>query len=276
MYHNMNSPAGIPPALTANFNDSYYADASAPVLEELMLEPTDSYEQKMKKLDSVLRRYNVSVAQADELLRVAEYKMIFICDDSGSMGRRTKEFPSRWAELKHTVQSFLEIAVYLGNGVDVIFLNREAILNVTSPQDPRLLNAFRTGPYGSTPLVERIRETLSRLGHGSKVIFMIATDGEPDTGRASFNSIVQDAVHRGYHIQFLACTDDKSEIGFLNNIDKKFVEVDVMDDFLHERKQVLRTGKFKRFNRADYVVKGMLGPICSKFDKMDEGCCTIL
>ena len=267
--------SAIPPALTANLNDSYYADASAPVLDELMLETTDSYEQKMIKLNAILSRYSVSVAQADDLIRIAEYKMIFICDDSGSMGRRTKEFPSRWAELKHTVQSFLEIAVYLGNGVDVAFLNRTSVPGITNPQDPRLQNAFRAGPHGSTPLVERLREILNRIPPG-KVIFMIATDGEPDTGRESFNQIVDEIVYRGYHIQFLACTDEKSEIGFLNNIDKKYAEVDVMDDYCHERKQVLRTGKFKKFNRADYVVKGMLGPICKKFDKMDEGCCVIL
>jgi hypothetical protein len=64
------------------------------------------------------------------------------------------------------------------NGVDVYFLNREPILNVTNAQTIR--HAFNSPPQGMTPLVPAIRRILASKrsqAYEKKLLLLIATDG---------------------------------------------------------------------------------------------------
>eukprot|EP01060_Flectonema_neradi_P012970 TRINITY_DN1976_c0_g1_i1.p1 TRINITY_DN1976_c0_g1~~TRINITY_DN1976_c0_g1_i1.p1 ORF type:complete len:297 (+),score=39.95 TRINITY_DN1976_c0_g1_i1:93-893(+) len=257
-------------------DNSVYADASAPNVDELMIAPGDSYEEKKRKLNGVLMRHRVTVAQADELVRVSEMKIVFVCDDSGSM-QASAGIMSRWDELRETVSKFLEIAVYITDSVDVHFLSRPSVTDIKSWDDPRIAASFRSPPQGSTPLVTKLNEMLSTRRCRSPTLLLIATDGEPDEGSANFRDLCTHMVNSlNYKIQILACTNDKHEIRWLNKFDKSSHAIDVMDDFQSERRQILRRGRVKSFNKADYVVKGLLGPICKKFDDLDEGCCSVM
>ena len=238
-----------------------------------MVMQNDSYEEKLRKLQWVLSRHQVSVAQADELIRLTEMKIVFICDDSGSMNMSAGHGgKSRWDELRETVCKFLEIAVYLVDSVDVYFLNRPSILNIRDWSDPRIGHSFREKPRGSTPLAK----ATGNLSTGKPTLLLIATDGEPDEGIMVFRSECMRLISSNYKIQILACTNDKRELKWLDEFDKQFPEIDVMDDYESERKQVLRKRRVTTFNKADYVVKGLLGPVVKRFDKMDEGCCTVM
>ncbi len=69
-------------------------------------------------------------------------------------------------------------AVMDANGVDVYFLNREPILNVTNAQTIR--HAFNSPPQGMTPLVPAIRRILASKrsqAYEKKLLLLIATDG---------------------------------------------------------------------------------------------------
>jgi len=57
----------------------------------------------------------------------------------------------------------------------------------------------------------------------------------------------------------------------MNELDEKITEVDGTDDYYSERQEVLRAGKAKRFTGGDWLIKALLGPICTKFDAWDEG-----
>ena len=69
-------------------------------------------------------------------------------------------------------------AVMDANGVDIYFLNREPILNVTNAQNIR--QAFNHPPQGMTPLVAAIRRILAAkrsTAYEKKLLLLIATDG---------------------------------------------------------------------------------------------------
>lgn len=64
------------------------------------------------------------------------------------------------------------------NGVDVYFLNREPMLNVTDGRSVR--QAFNMPPQGLTPLVPALRRILAskrNLTYEKRLLILIATDG---------------------------------------------------------------------------------------------------
>ena len=69
-------------------------------------------------------------------------------------------------------------AVMDSDGVDIYFLNREPILNVTNAQSIR--QAFNAPPKGMTPIAPAIRRILASKrsqAYEKKLLLLIATDG---------------------------------------------------------------------------------------------------
>ena len=245
----------------------------------LYVRPSDPYETKLEKLQGVLDKYEISITQKQELMVLLDHEIVFLCDDSGSM--RTIDHNSRltrWAELKQTISTLVEISCFLdSDGVDIHFLNRESVMGVTSPDNSQFQLAFSTEPRGTTPLCNAINQKiLPRYESGTKdILLVIATDGEPDTGPKEFKKLVEEIINkrktrRNYKFQIMACTSNEREVRWLNAFDEKFTKVDVTDDYMTERLQVLRAGKYRHFNKADYVVKALLGPVVARFDNLDE------
>eukprot|EP01061_Rhynchopus_euleeides_P013794 TRINITY_DN2396_c0_g1_i1.p1 TRINITY_DN2396_c0_g1~~TRINITY_DN2396_c0_g1_i1.p1 ORF type:complete len:325 (+),score=120.13 TRINITY_DN2396_c0_g1_i1:50-976(+) len=231
-------------------------------------------------IEAVLGKYDITIAKADDMHVLQNYKIVFIADDSGSMrlsatnGRRM----TRWEELQGTLSMLVEVssAISKGIGIDVHFLNRGGVMNV-QPNDSRLQQALQAPPQGGTPLVECLSKLLRHYNQGKPVLFIIATDGEPSEGPRAFKQLVTQVVqgklfpngNTTFKFQIMACTDDDDEVGWLDKLDRKFKDVDVTDDFETERRQVLRTGR-KRFSRGDYLTKALLGPISTALDGLDE------
>ena len=68
------------------------------------------------------------------------------------------------------------------NGVDIYFLNRDPMLNITNTQSIR--QAFNSPPQGLTPLVPAIRRILAAKrsqAYEKKLLLLIATDGYGST-----------------------------------------------------------------------------------------------
>jgi hypothetical protein len=64
------------------------------------------------------------------------------------------------------------------NGVDVYFLNREPMMNVSNSANIR--HAFNNRPQGLTPLVPALRQIFAAkrgLSYDKKLLVLIATDG---------------------------------------------------------------------------------------------------
>eukprot|EP01061_Rhynchopus_euleeides_P047862 TRINITY_DN988_c0_g1_i2.p1 TRINITY_DN988_c0_g1~~TRINITY_DN988_c0_g1_i2.p1 ORF type:complete len:307 (+),score=129.12 TRINITY_DN988_c0_g1_i2:38-922(+) len=241
----------------------------------------------MQKLGEVLSRHNITIADANDLVLLQGYEIVIIADDSGSMSlssvpqnqrRLGQREPSRWEELGGTLQMVVELATCFDkDGLDIFFLNRPSLHGIKSRDDPSLVAALAQPPAGGTPLTETLQNVVARFSGSSEkpVLLLIATDGEPNGGPNRFMSTIRDVIHKKttrttFKFQILACTDDESQIGWLNVFDAEFDAVDVTDDYHSEKQEVMRTGKCPTFNRGDWIIKALLGPISTKFDAWDE------
>ncbi|KAJ9450416.1 hypothetical protein DIPPA_03496 [Diplonema papillatum] len=248
-----------PSALTFNSSLGYTSSTSlsCPAASAPVASTADEKAHKMKKLEQILAQYEVSIADANELAALEGYEIVFICDDSSSMNR------------------IAEVACcFDDDGIDVYFLNRNPVFNVSSCSDPRLIAAFQARPTGRTPLTQTIKKVIQDKKHTEKpLLLLIATDGEPDHGPGEFKLVIEQAIKKKIPIckfQILACTAEDDQIAWINDFDDAFYEVDATDDFYSERAEILRTGRLQKFTRGDWVMKALLGPILRMFDEWDE------
>jgi len=236
----------------------------------------------MRKLKSVLDRFEISIAEANDLVVLQDYDIVVIVDDSGSMlnssvppEMRTLGAPvrTRWDELKETVSEIVEIATcFSESGIDIHFLNRQSLLKVKHATDASFVQAFTNPPRGMTPLTETLERFGSQVATERGILLFIFTDGEPNGGPEPFKRSLRRLVSRmKIRVQIMACTADESEVEWLNDFDAELREVDVTDDYYSERQEVLRAGLAPRFTRGDWCMKAMLGPVSHKFDAWDEG-----
>eukprot|EP01062_Namystynia_karyoxenos_P070072 TRINITY_DN65459_c0_g1_i1.p1 TRINITY_DN65459_c0_g1~~TRINITY_DN65459_c0_g1_i1.p1 ORF type:complete len:390 (+),score=142.45 TRINITY_DN65459_c0_g1_i1:106-1170(+) len=226
------------------------------------------------RLQRLLDIYEITIAEAAEFAPLREYEITFVLDDSGSMNITDPGAKqTRWQELRETTRAMIGFATYFNRGgTTVNFLNRDPIHGIEDPDDNRLLDTFRRPPAGTTPLTHAVQKVVeqSRAPH---LLMVIATDGEPDGGSRGFMAALRRIIadkSRNVRFQIMACTDDDDAVGWLNDFDLEFAEVDVCDDYQSERKEVLQTGRMPRFTRGDWVMKALLGPVSQKFDKWDE------
>ena len=249
---------------------------------------TQSAEERdrLAELRKILDRLEITIAEANELAILQDYEIVVIADDSGSMsmasvppgGKRSfGHNNTRWDELRETLTLTLELATcVVPVGVDIFFLNRPSIFNVQDAHDPRLVASFNSRPSGTTPLTETLKSVREhKMNSERPVLVLIATDGEPNGGQMPFKNLVRGMINKTtcnttFKFQILACTDDDDAVGWLDAFDKQFTEVDVTDDYYSERTQILRAGKVTVFKKSDWVMKALLGPICSRFDTLDE------
>lgn len=60
-------------------------------------------------------------------------------------------------------------------------------------------------------------------------------------------------------------------MAWLNEIDVNIKYIDVIDDYLSERDQILKIqGRDFTYTHGDHVLKMLLGPILEKYDQIDE------
>ena len=126
--------------------------------------PAAATAQRMVQLQQILTRFEVSIAEAQDLVVLEDYEIVLILDDSRSM--RLSSVPtgdrrsatSRWDELRESASLLIELACCFDtSGVDVFFLNRGLIDGVKGSRDPRLVKAFNDGVRAGTPLTESLQ-----------------------------------------------------------------------------------------------------------------------
>jgi hypothetical protein len=246
----------------------------------------------LERFKEIARQFEIRPNFCQKLRQLEGYEIIILCDDSGSMSSIVDDNKdpfgkkiTRWDELKNTVNIMMSIATTLDkNGVDLYFLNRPAMHNVSSSQQIQI--AFQNPPNGYTPLTQTLDRILiekEAIIREKKLLLIIATDGQPTNSKGDIDtqSFVNKLASRSKNVfvSILACTDDEDSIGYLNKIDRDIPGIDVIDDYRSETQEIQKhQGKSFKFSFGDYVVKGMLGPIDPYFDSLDEssgGCCII-
>merc|ERR1719316_2196798 len=116
--------------------------------EEGNEEPAD----KMERLSRLLDQFEITIAEANDLVVLADYEIVVIADDSGSMSMASQPpserklgapIPTRWDELKETCSLLVELgACFDESGLDIFFLNRPPLREVKSNRDPAFVGAF--------------------------------------------------------------------------------------------------------------------------------------
>ena len=110
-------------------------------------------------------------------------------DDSGSMGTRVNPpgsppgvITTRWMELLNDTADLLALVNAVSpTGVDIHFLNRPGVMDVTSPA--QIAPFFASGPSGGTPMIGALRRLFSQYARmPSRVLLLFITDGEPSDG----------------------------------------------------------------------------------------------
>lgn len=267
----MAAPPPYQPTAPNNNPDAPITSPSAPVV------PDD----KQARVRALCEHYQISPHFESVLWSLNEYHIIFVCDDSGSMnttaGGNGYIHKTRWDELKQVIGEVYDISLIFDPvGMDVHFLNRQSWLNVRNRDV--INDMFKPSPYGGTPLVTKLTEinrTYSQPGFATiRKLVIIATDGEPSDDSEPYRqlkSVLGKMVRNNMRIGFIACTDQDYQVEYLNDIDREYKEIDVSDDYLTERKQILKVqGVRFPFTYGDYVVKSLAGPIDSRLDNLDE------
>lgn len=246
----------------------------------------DAPVDKMERLRMILDQFEITIAEANDLVVLADYEIVVIADDSGSMSMASlppaartlgAAIPTRWDELKETCKLLVELGnCFDESGLDIFFLNRPQLKEVKGAMDPAFVEAFSKRPAGSTPLTECLRGVVAATEGERPVLLFIMTDGEPNGGSAAFAKemerlVKKQSTSRTFKVQIMACTDEDEAVGWLNDMDEKFTAVDVTDDYYSEKAEVLAAGKVPKFTRGDWLIKALLGPVSSKFDAWDEG-----
>ncbi len=239
---------------------------------------------RLGKLQFLIGKYEIRPDFCQKLRQLENYEIVIICDDSGSMStiidddkNPMSKKMTRWDELKNYVNVLIDISSALDkNGIDIYFLNRQGMYNVSDTN--QVANLFYHPPNGYTPLantIERIYKEKDCQIREKKLLLLIATDGQPTTPSGNIDTnnffrVLRDR-NKNVHISIIACTDDNNTMKYLNNIDKNIPKIDVIDDYKSEKNEILKKqGKSFKFSYGDYIVKTLLGSIDPYFDSLDE------
>jgi len=270
-YVNTSQPTAPPPPTIINTNGTTppgYFDVIDKVVEP----------SKGHKIKELIERYEIDPLFSEKLDILSEMEIVLLLDDSGSMNTPLTDgtgHSTRWDELKSVVNIVISIAsLYDEDGVDIHFLNRPPQIKIKSlDQVDTILN---DPPHGSTPLTRNLDIILDKFKNSSKsVLIIIATDGLPNKSGYSdldnFKELLLHKNHSKFYVSFLACSDQNQDVGYLNELDIKVPNVDTLDDYASELKEVKAVqGKDFSYTFGDHVVRLLLGPLCPELDQLDE------
>lgn len=263
-----------------NYNYNQHARPSAPPI------PRERTTSSQSRLNFLINKYEISPLFSEKISVLKNFEIVFLLDDSGSMNTKVDNTSkTRWIELREVVKTAMEVAtIYDKNGIDIYFLNRDPHRNIKNFDT--INHIFSQEPMGLTPLTENLEKIFESYKNCDKpVLVVIATDGVPTNFRGqsdieSFRRCLDKRDSNKFFISILACSDVEKDIEYLNKIDKKVKNVDVIDDYISEKKEVLAVqGRHFKYTIGDHVLRLLLGSIFPEFDKLDErqNCrCTIL
>ena len=232
-----------------------------------------------RKRDVILS-YEIRRRDTVRLEKLNEYKIILICDDSGSMKQNVDGTAvTRWDELKVFVGYIVEIVtVFNPHGINIRFLNRQCSRTVTDTSQVGQL--FEMPPMGYTPLANVVRDVLPRRDssqYNEKFLIFIATDGKPtnndgDPDLEEFQYVMdEERDANNTHVMFLICTDEEEVVEYLRSWDNRLRNVDVTDDYKSQKALIRKKrGANHPFTQADYVVKILVGAIDPEIDFCDD------
>lgn len=242
------------------------------------------------RYDQLVRQNELTKTVAEKLFKIlSDCEIVLLCDDSGSMQNTivepaTNKKTTRWLELKKLASVIIEFVTAINpNGLDIYFLNRPKLSNVTSTLT--LQTVFSDLPDGNTPLIGTIKEIYADKRYipaNRQLLIVIVTDGCPTDGslRELFRTLI--SKRSNVHISLAECTSEASVMEYLDEWDNQIPNFDNTDDYREELQRVRAAkGQDFKFDYTDYVIKILLATFDRKYFNLDqqnacENCCNII
>lgn len=234
-----------------------------------------------KYLDELSDKYKIDRNLVERLHILEEFEIIILCDDTGSMNmcnHNSEKTP--WEKLKEIVKIILHIGtVFDDNGVDVYFVRRPTLFNVT---DPKIIDqSFIDNPkrYGSlTPMLQHIFQLPeSEVGYDKKLLVFIATDGSltdelNENTLSSLEKVMREERQSDTtHVMFLLCNNNSNSIEYFSKWTHDMENVSVTGTYQTTQEIVRRSQGYDHpFSFGDYVVKTLLGAVDAEIDTISE------
>jgi hypothetical protein len=127
-------------------------------------------------------------------------------------------------------------AVMDKDGVDVYFLNRATVLNVTSSE--QIAPVFASPPAGLTPtnpVLQHVLQAKKAISQEKKVLIVILTDGQPTNAQGEVDipglkaTMTTGRDANRFYVTFVACTDDVSAMRQLHlQLDATYTPADAL------------------------------------------------
>ena len=128
-------------------------------------------------------------------------------------------------------------------------------------------------PNGHTPIDQIFNKVIQDNDDTikeKKLLIIILTDGEYRNKNFKQCLLNRKPMNKIF-VNIVICTDKNETVNYMNKLDREIFNLDVIDDFHSERKEVKRKkGMNHSFSYGDYVVKCMIGSIDFKTDRLDE------
>jgi len=103
--------------------------------------------------------------------------------------------------------------------------------------------SFQRGPSGTTPALEKLKESLLR-GQGVSIARYFFGDGKPNGGRHAIEQIIQLCLHRTdpeqNPITFISCTNEDEAVEWMKDAEEVAPYCSESDDFNDEAQEVVR------------------------------------
>lgn len=256
----------------------------------------NAYEKK-EILRDFLRNYEVPFYMNKYSHRLKGREIIFIIDDSGSMGSKLENYSipeedanqimkktgvayiRRWDELRYYIILAMKLSLAFDeDGIDVLLLNRVNGYYKNVNNQKKIDDIFDIKPGGSTPLYKRTKQIFDQHVNGTNEIIIIATDGELSyKSKEQYKELIKNRSDedskeprnsKELPIVFMICTDDNSEVEFLNGMDD-LPDVGVVDDYASEKKQIKNKIKQKQYSPGAHIYNILLNWV-PEIDRIDE------
>jgi hypothetical protein len=242
-------------------------------------------------LESFRAKYEIKPSYVPVLQKLALYRSILICDDSGSMNESadpdTSSRVTRWEELQQMVKIIIEGHAVVGSFCDIYFINRPGVLHVTNWNQCAPL--FMSPPAGFTntcAVLEQIQKHEVGIDMGKPIIIHLLTDGHPTDagGRENYKQLENMIINRTFkaktYFSVTLCTSDEEVQNMYHKLNKTG-GVDMSLNYRGEKKEILgmRGSKFP-FSFGDYATKVMVGSFDKTMNNLDKppgaGCACII
>ncbi|CAF4758252.1 unnamed protein product [Rotaria sp. Silwood1] len=223
------------------------------------------------RLRVIAARYEINDTLTQHLNILQQFKIIVLCDDSDSMNILVDgTTDTRWDELRSIVRIVIEIGtVFDSNGIDVHFLNRPSMLNVTDTQ--QVVESFSQRPAGITPLTPALRRIFqsaaSKSSSDKRLLVFVVTDGAPTDHNGNVdvqsleNLMCNERQGNTTYVTFV-CTHEESRVAYLSKWHLTMMNFNVIDNYTNEREIVRRTRGYKYpFSFGDHVAKALLSAV---------------